>query len=471
MTDYAAFLASKRHLSGQFGFDPIWMPDFLFDFQSILTEWAIRRGRGAIFADCGLGKTPMQLVWAKNVADHADGKVLILTPLAVGAQTVREAEKFGIEAVNAKDQSCLNGHQIAVTNYERLHHFDPAQFVGCVCDESSILKNFKGATRRAITDFMRKLPYRLLCTATAAPNDYTELGTSSEAIGDLGFIDMLQRFFKSDNGSYAQGSGASGKTRFSLNGYQGRYRFRGHAERDFWRWVCSWARAVRCPSDLGCDPQGFALPSLVTREHIVQATRRPDGFLFDMPAVTLAEQRSERRRTIEERCDMVRSIVASESGPVVCWVNLNAEGDTLRKIIPESVEVRGDDDPDRKEQVFEDFASGAIRVLVTKPTIAGYGLNWQHCSHQTFFTSHSFEQFYQAVRRSWRFGQTRTVTVDVIASEGERGVLSNLQRKADAADRMFEHLVSLMNNEMRITHEDKFRQRVEAPVWMSLIKN
>lgn len=276
--DYAAFLDNKSHSYSEYGFRPNFLPTWLFDFQYSLVDWALQKGRSAIFADCGLGKTPMQLVWANEVAKKTNGRVLILTPLAVGPQTVREADKFGIEALHSRDGK-LGTSKIIVTNYERLHYFDAKDFVGCVCDESSILKNFEGVTKAAITDFMRKMHYRLLCTATAAPNDYIELGTSSEALGYLGYVDMLGQFFKNDNGS-ASAQGGNG-TRFA--GQQ--WRFKPHAEQPFWRWLCSWARAIRKPSDLGFDDGQFLLPDLVTQTHVVNASRPLDGMLFVMPAV------------------------------------------------------------------------------------------------------------------------------------------------------------------------------------------
>ena len=451
---YQDFLATKMQLGGHHGFDPIWMPDFLYDFQRGLVEWSTRKGRSAIFADCGLGKTPMQLVWAENVVRQTGGRVLILTPLAVAAQTAREAEKFGIGARVSRDGELTS--DIVIANYERLHYFDNSDFVGAVCDESSILKNFDGSTRAAITEFMRLLPYRLLCTATAAPNDYIELGTSSEALGELGFSDVLSRFFKKTQKTYTRRDEHRGEM----------YRFRGHAEKDFWRWVCSWARAIRKPSDAGCDDGPFVLPQLTTRDHIVKASRPRDGCLFDVPAVGLQEQREERKRTLAERCEMAATLVNDTGQPAVCWCHLNTEGDLLTKLIPDAVQVAGRDTDDHKEETLEAFAAGEVRVLVTKPTIAGFGLNWQHCAHQTFFPSHSFEQWYQAVRRSWRFGQTRPVIVDVIASEGERDVMANLQRKQDAADLMFANLVAMMGDSMNIEIEPYRGTKEEVPSWL-----
>lgn len=464
---YKQFIDSKLHLSGDFGFEPTWIHDSLFDFQRSLVEWSLRKGRGAIFADCGLGKTPMQLVWAQNVAQHSGGRVLILTPLAVSHQTVSEGQKFGVECARCADGNLTGLPQIVVTNYERLHYFKSEDFTGCVCDESSILKNFDGATRAAVTEFMRPLPYRLLCTATAAPNDYIELGTSSEALGHLPYLDMLKMFFKSSDNSYASGGSGGGTARwFSKQPFGGKFRFRGHAERDFWRWVCSWARAVRKPSDIGFDDGRFMLPELITRQHVVKASTKPENFLFDMPAIGLAEQRAERRRTLNERCEKAAEIACSHKSPVVCWCHLNPEGDMLEKLIPGAIQVSGDDSDDVKEERFRAFESGQARVIVTKPTIAGFGLNWQHCAHQTFFPSHSFEQWYQGVRRSWRFGQENPVTVDVITSEGEASVLLNLQRKAKQAEQMFDRLVALMNNELTVKRTTIRKKGIKVPAWM-----
>jgi len=443
------------------GFDPLWMPDFLFDFQSALVDWALKKGRAALYCDCGLGKTPMQLVWAQNVVQKTNGRVLILTPLAVSYQTVSEGEKFGVE-VSRSSEGEVGGSGVYVTNYERLHYFNPTDFVGVVCDESSILKNFKGKTKQDVTRFACKMSYRLLCTATAAPNDYIELGTSSEALGEMGYIDMLKTFFKANDNTYAQGG--SQRTRHNME-WGGKFRFRGHAERDFWRWVCSWARACRKPSDLGFDDGRFKLPDLVTNQHIVHANTLRDGWLFEIPAVGLAEQREERSRTVNERCEMVAHLVDHDR-PAVVWCHLNKESDMLRKMIPESVEVQGSDTDDHKETSFKGFQSGDIRVLITKPTIAGFGLNWQHCNHQTFFPSHSFEQWYQAIRRCWRFGQDKPVTVDVVTTEGEQRVLSNMQAKAQAAEKMFDRLVALMSNELKIEIKNEMTKTEEIPKWL-----
>jgi hypothetical protein len=371
--------------------------------------------------------------------------------------------KIGVDVTVCRS-GLKSGCKIAVSNYERLHYFNPGDFSGMVCDESSILKNFDGATKDTVTEFMRKLPYRLLCTATAAPNDYIELGTSSEALGYMGFMDMLTKFFKKEQSFCNIKRWRNDSHNSNIMAHE--YRFRGHAEHDFWRWVCSWARAMRMPSDFGFENGDFILPELKMNTHFVKARSIPEGRLIDVPAVNLKEQRRDLRRTIGERCEKVAEIVMSHDRSSVAWCHLNDEGSMLEDMIPGSVNVEGSNSDERKEEVFKAFASGELRVIVTKPTIAGFGFNWQHCAHQTFFPSHSYEQYYQAVRRSWRFGQEEEVTVDIVATEGQSRVLSNMERKAKAADRMFSQLVSLMNDELTITEDDKYEKKEIIPLWL-----
>lgn len=454
--DYQAFLQSKAHLSEDCGFEPIVLPSCLYDFQTALVTWAQKKGRAAIFADCGLGKTLMQLVWADNVVRRTNKPVLILTPLAVGLQTVKEGARFGIECARSLDGRAAP--HITVANYERLHKFCPDDFAGVVCDESSILKNFDGKTRQAVTDFLRKVPYRLLCTATAAPNDYIELGTSSEALGGLGYMDMLGMFFKNDENSlHPMWIGS-------------KWRFKPHAERPFWRWMCSWARAIRKPSDLGFADGPFLLPELSVVKHVVKASRPMSGYLFVVPAKGLDEQRRERRHTIRERCERAAELVQTGK-PAIVWCHLNQEGDLLEELIPDCVQVSGDDSDDAKEEKLEAFSRGQVRVMITKPKIAGFGLNWQHCSHMVLFPSHSYEQYYQSVRRCWRFGQTRPVTVDIVTTEGESDVMQNLQRKADAAEKMFAMIVEHMREELAIQRRETLNTRLEVPQWLRSIKS
>jgi hypothetical protein len=463
VTVYADFLARKTQLDSADGFEPTSLPGFLFPFQRDLVEWSVRKGRAAIFADCGMGKTPMQLVWAENVREHTGKPVLIVTPLAVSFQTVGEAEKFGIDAAVCRDgwQQSLNRSGIVVTNYERLHHFDPADFGGVVCDESSAIKAFDGVRRKLVTEFLRRHRYRLLCTATAAPNDYIELGTSSEALGYLGHMDMLGRFFTNKERT----GNMKGRQYAGQFGNAG-WRFKGHAEEPFWRWVSSWARALRKPSDLGYDDNGFILPPLNHRQHVVAARAPRDGALFDLPAQGLREERDEARRTIEERCELVTDLLAGADS-AVAWCHLNAEADLLTRLIPGAVQVAGSDDPDHKEEKLLAFSRGEVRVLVTKPVIGAWGLNWQHCNRMSFFPSHSYEQYYQAVRRSWRFGQQRPVTVDLVTTEGGVNALRNLERKAGQASAMFDALVAHMRNELLLNRSQTFDTPLEAPTWLT----
>lgn len=460
MDSYHQFLERKAQYANDSGFEPIWIPDFLFDFQKHLVEWSLKKGRSAIFADCGLGKTPMQLVWAENIVRKTNKPVLILTPLAVSQQTKREGEKFGIDVSRSQDGKVTG--KIVITNYERLEHFNSNDFVGLVCDESSILKNFDGVRRAQITYFIKKMPYRLLCTATAAPNDYIELGTSSEALGVMGYMDMLNRFFKNEQNT-------SDTKRHWANqpgGGKQKWRFKHHAEEPFWRWVCSWARAIRKPSDIGFSDGDFILPPLIEKETIVPCSRPLNGKLFVEPARGLKEQREEMRVTIRGRCEEVARKVNSNSIAVV-WCNLNDEGDLLEQMIDGAKQVKGSMDDDKKEAVLGDFSKGNIRVLVIKPKIGAFGLNWQHCSHTTFFPSHSYEQYYQGVRRMWRFGQTNPVLVDVVTTVGGDEVLKNLQRKAKATDEMFSRLVGYMNNSLRIEQHNRHTTGEVIPQWLS----
>ena len=456
MGAYDQFLLTKSQLDGDYGFRPLWMPDFLIDFQSAMVEWACRKGRAALFEDCGLGKTVQELTWGENVVRMTNSRVLLAAPLAVALQIVREAQKFGIDVHLSRDGS-LKPSGIHVTNYERLHLFDANDFVGFIGDESSILKSFDGARKAEITQFMRKMKYRLLATATAAPNDFIELGTTSEALGYLGYMDMLNRFFKNDLNNSASGR---------MRGEVIKWRLKGHAEGPFWQWVCSWARAVRKPSDLGFDDSRFVLPELNEREHLVEANTLADGMLFALPAVGLKEQREERRRTLQERCERAAQQVSDTGQPAVMWCDLNDEGDLLERLVPGAVQVSGKDSDDAKEEKLTAFSDGQIRVLVTKQKIAGWGMNWQHCAHMTDFPSHSFEGYYQKVRRFWRFGQTRPVTVDLITTEGQRTVLENQKRKAAQADRMFANLVAAMNNALAIERGTNFNKIQELPSWL-----
>lgn len=459
---YAEFIRKKSQVGAMGGFEPIWMPEFLDfgesdGFQRHLVDWSIRRGRAALIEDCGLGKTPQQLVWAENVVRHMNRPALLLTPLAVSAQTVREAEKFGIEAKQSRDGTVHKN--ITVTNYERLHYFNPDDF-GCVVgDEISCCKAFDGKRRKQVTRFMSKMEYRLGCTATAAPNDFIELGTISELLGELSQSEMLSTFFRSsDNMRHSL---------FKEGDFWNRAKwfFRAHSEVPFWRWVCTWARAIRKPSDLGFDDARFTLPPLEVTQHTLPSLHRWPGELFPRVAGTLKEQRVERKMTMQARCEKVAELV-NHSEPAVVWCQYNEEGDILEKMIPDAVQIAGCDSDDDKEQRLLDFTFGRSRVLITKPKIGAWGLNWQHCGHHTFFPSHSFEQYYQAVRRSLRFGRVGKVRVDIVTTEGEEGVTENLGIKQRKADGMFGNLVSEMNRGLTVQNINKHVNPMECPAWL-----
>lgn len=457
---YQDFLASKSQ-SESYGFEPIWIPDWLFDFQASLVEWNLRKGRGALLVDAGLGKTPMQLVWSENVVRKTNKPVLILTPLAVGAQTLREAEKFGIEAKRSRDGKA---HRcITIANYEILHKFNPDEFSGVVCDESAILKSFDGVTSAAIKEFMRRVDYRALLSAMPSPNDVIELGTSSEALGYLGHMDMLNRFFRNEmnNGSTSRGWAGQG-------GGAPKWRFKGHARQHFWRWVCSWARAARRPSDVGpFDDSRFDLPELIEREHLVEARTLAHGMLFPVEAIGLDEQREEARRTIVERCEKVAELVNGTGKPSACWCNLNPEGDLLAKLIPDALQVSGNDSLEAKEEKFLAFSSGQLRVVVLKKKIGAWGLNWQHCDHAAVFPDNSYEALYQLERRFWRYGQINPVLIDLVVTHSGATILRNLQRKAKQADLMFSELVAHMNDSLRIDRSVPFDKLAEVPAWLA----
>jgi len=482
MKDYEGFIESKSDHGSGCGFAPVFMPEFLFDFQKHLVDWSVRKGRSAIYAECGLGKTAMQLTWAENVARKTGGNVLVLTPLAVAKQTEREAEKFGLEAYRSKAGE-RKGH-ITITNYERLEQFDPADYVGVVCDESSILKSFSGVTRKRVTRFMARMDYRLLCTATPAPNDYIELGTSAEALGNMTHTDMLRRFFKylDDKGQRSElrhqeqaeeAIKADGayyqKLAYRVAQTIGQWRLKHHAVVPFWRWVASWARMCRKPSDLGFSDADFALPPLNQYDHIIKPQTPPDGLLFNVPAFGLGAEREERRRTLSDRCGFVADLV-NHKEPAIVWCHMNAEADELERIIPGAKQVAGSTPDDEKVELYEAFTSGELRVIIIKPKIGAWGMNWQHCNHVVTFASHSYEQHYQSIRRCWRYGQKRPVRLDVVATEGEVRVMENMKRKSERAERMFEALVREMNKATEIKSVNEYTKKVEVPQWLSAIK-
>jgi len=424
---YSEFLQGKKLKAVVSGLSEI--PELhpaLFGFQRDIVEWALRLGKASVFADCGLGKTLIQLEWA----NHLPGDVLILAPLAVTQQTVEEARRFGIDSAVSLDGNVTS--KITVANYERLHKFETERFQGIVLDESSIIKSFSGKIRNQVIQLFSRTPYRLACTATPAPNDQMELGNHAEFMGAMLRAEMLAMFFCHDGGNTSQ------------------WRLKGHAVDDFWRWVASWAVMLKKPSDLGYEDDGFVLPELSFQEILLKSGIRTDDTLFTIPAQTLAEQRVVRRKTMSQRVDTVADVVNASNEPWVVWCELNDEGDELHKLISDSEQVAGRDSNEDKERKLIDFTRGKIRVMVTKPKIAGHGLNWQHCHNMAFVgLSHSFEQFYQAVRRCWRFGQLSPVEVLVVTTDIESAVLENIKRKQADAEIMAERMVECMSIESK----------------------
>lgn len=465
--DYAAFLANKAPRAIACGMSESFMlPAALKPFQRDIAAWALRQGRSAIFAGTGLGKTAMQLCWARAVADYAGGRILILTPLAVAQQTVAEAEKFAVPSVAyAADQNAA-ASDIVVTNYDRLHHFDPTAFVGVVLDESSIIKSHDGKTRAALIDAFRNTPWRLCCTATPAPNDYVELGNHAEFLGVMTEKEMLARFFVHDGKVRAPGA----------EGIDG-WRLKRHAERDFWRWLASWAVVVGDPNEIGYTEPDYRLPPLVQRQINVKIpyVSTADA-LFPLEARTLSERLGARRSSIRERVAAAAQIVnAQPDRPWLVWCHLNAEGEALRRAIPGAVEVAGYEDRDTKAQKLLGFARGEIRILISKPSLAGFGLNFQVCADMVFVgLSDSFEQLFQAKRRCWRFGQSRPVNVYLIASELEGAVLANLERKeaefAAMTEAMSGHTRDLMKGQLRpmptTRNAGAADGGMEVPIWL-----
>jgi len=454
--NYKEFLESKKHLLGSFGFEPNWFPDIAFDFQKHIIEKAVRKGRMAVFADTGLGKTLIQLSIAQNIVNHTNGKVLILTPLAVGFQFIKEAEKIG---VNDIEQTIKGEHskKIVVCNYERLHYLDSKDFVCCILDESSILKNFDGKIKNQITSFIKKMPYRFLSTATPSPNDFIELGTSSEALGYMGYMDMLGKFFKNNNGSVAKQKRNIGE----------KYYLKPHAEKDFFAWINQWAMMVKMPSDIGFSDERYILPSLKVNKHIVENTSvlEHDGQIgmFVKEAKTFQEIRHEQKMTITERCE--KSVNLASGKTSVYWCNLNEESSLLKELDPTAEEIKGSMSISKKEDILMNFAEGNIERIITKAKMTGMGLNWQHCNHSVFFPTYSYEQYYQAIRRFWRFGQTQDVTIDMVTSAGQKRVLEALNQKMEKAIQLYENLTKAVNDNF-IDTKKEFNKEVEKPLFI-----
>lgn len=435
--NYQEFLESKKHTIGNFGFDANYIPDMAFDFQKAIIEKAVKKGRMAIFADTGLGKTLMQVSIAQNIVNHTNGKVLILTPLAVAFQFILEAEKLGITDIEySKDGK--HTKSIVICNYERLHYFDKKEFQGVILDESSILKNFDGKIKNQVTSFVKKIPFRFLSTATPSPNDFIELGTSSEALGYMGYMDMLTKFFKNNMASIAKQSKNIGE----------KYYLKPHAEKSFFAWVNQWSIMVKMPSDLGYDNSRYELPKLITNKHVVEnkCTVDVDGQIkmFTFVAKSFREIRHEQKQTLKDRC--IKAVELAKGKTSVYWVNLNEESSLISSLDSEAVEITGSMSIEKKESILMDFANGKIKRLITKAKMTGMGLNWQHCNHSVFFPTYSYEQYYQAIRRFWRFGQKNNVTIDLVISDGQTRVLEALQQKTEKAIQLYENLTKNVNS-------------------------
>ena len=458
---YAEFLQSKQCKVVSSGFEKPRenMNQYMFGWQKDIAYWALKKGRAALFEDCGLGKTLQQLEWAQSVCDYTERPVLIVAPLAVAEQTKHEGEKFGYQVSVCRTQNDVLGG-INITNYEMLSHFDASKFTGVVLDESSILKNYTSKTRTQIIEMFRDTPYKLSCTATPSPNDYMELGNQAEFLGVMSRTEMLATYFIHD------GSNTS------------KWRLKGHAEDRFWSWVAEWAVVLTSPADLGYSGEGYNLPQLNTVEHLVEpGTKSMDGnlTLFTKTAQTLSERREARRNSLDERCEEAAEIVKTDAGQWIVWCDLNDESSKLKSLIPGAVEIRGSDTPQDKADRLRGFTDGSIRVLVTKPSIAGFGLNWQGCHNMIFVgLSDSYEMMYQAIRRCYRFGQANTVNVHIVTSTAEGAVRENIERKerqrADMTAEMVRHTKEILRKEIRGTTRDviEYNPQVEMkiPAWL-----
>lgn len=444
---YLDFIASKGSAAENAGFKADSLPDRLFMHQRRAVEFALEKGRSALFLDTGLGKSGCEAVFADKVAAETGKPSLILTPLAVARQMQRECAAFGVQAEIIREQVDVTGNApVYIANYERLAKLDARAFGGVVLDESSILKSFTGSTKRALVETFRHTPYRLAATATPAPNDHMEIGQHAEFLGVMGSMEMLCRWFINDTSTASQD-----------------WRLKGHAKDQFWQWVASWARAASLPSDLGGDDEGFILPPLQTELHVcsVDLVTGADDSLFRMPDNSATNIHKEKQATLEDRVRRSAEIANTHSGPVVVWCERDDESAALTKAIPDAVEVKGSMPLEKKEAALESFTLGESRVIVTKPKLAGFGLNWQHADCQVFASlSHSYEAYYQAVRRSWRFGQKKPVTAHIVIAETETGIWRNVQRKSADHDRM-KVAMALAMGEAQM--ESKRKKYVRAP--------
>lgn len=444
--EYEDFVTAKRRAEVATGHKPGELNEHLFDFQHAIVSWAVRRGRAAIFADTGLGKTLMQLSWADEVASHTGGMVLILAPLAVSEQTIEQGAVFGIDVQRVPNGGTPTGPGVWITNYERMDAVDFTELHGLVLDESSILKAHDGKTRARIIESAQGVPYRLSCTATPSPNDFDELGNQCEFLGVMTRTEMLATYFVNDTGD------------------TGTWRLKGWGQSRFWEWMGSWSVVLRNPSDLGFDGSKYILPAPEYIEHVVESEAMGD--LFAKPAQTMMERRQAQRGSIEQRCRALADVVnADPDEPWLIWCHLNDEAELLASLIPGAVNVQGSDKPETKAARMLDFTHGKLRVLISKPKICGFGMNWQHCARMAFVgLDDSFEKFYQAVRRCYRFGQTRQVVVHMFTAENEGQILANLKRKEiqhhEMSANMIEHMKDIMNQELAGTTNtaDEYRE-------------
>lgn len=452
---YKDFIESKRHSASNFGIETKFLPDGMFDYQQYVTDYAIKKGRCAVFLDTGLGKTLIELTIAQNCVEHTNKPVLIITPLAVAFQFVKEAKKFNIGDVEYSKDGTYKS-KIVVCNYERLEHFRATDFDCVILDESSILKNFDGSIKAQITNFLKKVRYRYLFTATPSPNDFIELGTSSEALGYLGYTDMLTKFFKNNEDTV---SPMNIGTEWVL---------KGHAKEAFFKWVSGWSISMRRPSDLGYDDSRHVLPELITNYHPVKNKKNlvvnGQVQLFNMIAQRLPEVRQEQKDTIEDRCRFAVEI-ANHYDCSVYWTNFNDEADLIQELDKDAYQIKGSMDIDKKEDILVNFFQGGIKKLITKPKITAFGLNWQHCNHTVFFPTFSYEQYYQAIRRFWRFGQKNEVVVDVVYSDGQKRVLDSLLAKTKKANELFDKLNSNLHQNFEIKTKE-FNKEIKLPSFL-----
>lgn len=455
--EYTEFLNRKRHLIGDFGFDAKFFPDCAFDFQKHVIERSIKKGRIANFLDTGLGKTLIQLSIAQNIVEHTNKKVLILTPLAVGFQFLKEAETRKITTDIQQTIKGEHSKKIVICNYERLHYLDSNDFVAVILDESSILKNFDGKIKNQINTFIKKVPYRFLATATPSPNDFIELGTSSEALGYMGYMDMLGKFFKNNQNSVDSNNRNIGE----------KFYLKPHAEKDFFAWVNQWSIMCKMPSDLGFSNDGYNLPQLIVNKHVVENQSLIDVNgqiqMFNIVAKNFHEIKHEEKNTIKERCEKAVNLASGKNS--VYWVNRNDESALIKQMDSDAVEIIGSQSIEKKEEILMAFANGEIDRLITKAKITGMGLNWQHCNHSVFFPTWSYEQYYQAIRRFWRFGQKNDVTIDMVVSDGQTRVIEALEQKTQKAIELYENLTKNVNQAFE--HKTKeFNKEIIKPSFL-----